>query len=79
MDISFVGYRKVLTEEQKQRYLDKEGKECPFCHGELSHESDEAMLLGGDEAYQDVDCPHCNVGWREHFEVEMKLGYIVDK
>ena len=53
----------ILTEEQKQKYVDAQCQICPVCD---SHNiSGHALEIEGSEVWQPVSCDDCHAEWQD--------------
>ena len=54
-----------LTDEQKQKYVDAIGTNCPYCgSGDISGAS---IVIEANNAYQPIDCMKCGKRWHDRY------------
>lgn len=61
---------KTLTEDQIKKYIEKNGKNCPFCESDFI-EGAGVEFLGDDTLYGIVKCNECGEWWRDECEIKL--------
>ena len=57
----------MITEEQKKRYLDSDGTECPFC-GDVNYRGGE-VIFGKGDVTQTMSCNGCGKVWYDVYKL----------
>ncbi len=56
-----------MSEFNKQKYLESEGSQCPFC-GEGNLEGHSLDFEGGG-IFQNITCTSCGQEWTDHYKL----------
>ena len=64
-----------LTSEQVEKYVEKGGRYCPYCHSELLETIGPGIMhFDGPDAWIDIKCADCKKLWTD----EYKLSWITE-